>query len=218
MLRRASSLSCRVASLPRPALPRVLRHATPALAHLKPNCATRHLCTAPTDRQADEQPELLFYGGKNLMVKRLKQASVLNLGFALSAAPVLHYLTSLSGAPGKGIAMSAVLIFFGGGTTGMLTWISSTYVLTMKPVAGRDALLVETPTFFGGIQATEVPWADIQQPGSYHPFCTFQAGGKLFYLDEGGEMHDEKVQARLEEILSTSVMAPPPPDPDETKN
>jgi hypothetical protein len=40
---------------------------------------------------------LAFEGGKDLMVRRLKMASVLNLGFAAASAPVLQYITSLSG-------------------------------------------------------------------------------------------------------------------------
>ena len=139
------------------------------------------------------------------MVKRLKQASILNLSFAVTAAPVLHYITQLDGNAAKGTAMSAVLIFFGGGTTAMLNWVSSTYVLTLKATPGSNSLIAETPTLLGGSRKTELEWAEIQRPTSYHPFCTFEAKGKgLFYLDEGGEMHDDTLQERIEEKLSSS--------------
>lgn len=131
----------------------------------------RGMCgDAPTEGAGKKELDysfegLAFEGGKDLMVRRLKMASVLNLGFAAASAPVLQYITSLSGngarrrpaclpslgmrsqtaspAPiamafsgGKGVAMSATLVMFGGTLTGMLTWISGTYVLRIKTLSG----------------------------------------------------------------------------------
>ena len=134
----------------------------------------------------------------------LKRLSVANLGFAVAAAPLLQYITNATGAPGKGVAMSAVLLIFGGGTTGGLTWATSTYVLRMLSIPGRDAIKIETPTFTGGIETTEVEWKDIELPVGYHMFQTFQCGksGKKFWLDDLGEMHDETLPARLEAQLN----------------
>ena len=147
---------------------------------------------------------MIFEGGKTKAVTTLKRLSVANLGFAVGAAPLLQYITNATGAPGKGVAMSAVLLIFGGGTTGGLTWATSTYVLRMLSIPGRDAIKIETPTFTGGIETTEVEWKDIELPVGYHMFQTFQCGksGKKFWLDDLGEMHDETLPARLEAQLN----------------
>ena len=50
---------------------------------------------------------MIFEGGKTA-VTTLKKLGVANLGFAVAAAPLLQYITN-AGAPGKGVAMSAVL-------------------------------------------------------------------------------------------------------------
>ena len=42
----------------------------------------------------------------------------------------------------------------------------------------------------------------VTRPMSYHPFATFQVDGKIYYLDELGEMHDEGLPAKLEEALN----------------
>ena len=67
----------------------------------------RAMCTASTDsvKESEEAKKpldysfegLAFEGGKDLMVRRLKMASILNLGFAAASAPILQYITSLSG-------------------------------------------------------------------------------------------------------------------------
>ena len=103
---------------------------------------------------------------------------------------------------GKGAAMSGLLIFFGGGTTGALTWATSTYVLKMYTVPGKDAYLITTPTLTGGTTDTEILASSITRPIGYHPFATFEANGQKFYLDELGEMHDETFPAKLEEALN----------------
>ena len=143
-----------------------------------------------------------YEGAKNKIVSTLKMASIANLGFAVASAPILQYITAASGNSGKGIAMSGLLLFFGGGTTGALTWATSTYVLKMVSVPGKDAYTITTPTLTGGSKETEVLWEDVTRPIGYHPFATFQANGRKYYLDELGEMHDEDFPAKLEEALN----------------
>ena len=184
--------SLRLASRALPALARA-----PALAPPR-----RLLCDGAPKGYTEEK--VIFEGGKTKAVTTLKRLSVANLGFAVAAAPLLQYITNATGAPGKGVAMSAVLLIFGGGTTGGLTWATSTYVLRMLSIPGRDAIKIETPTFTGGIETTEVEWKDIELPVGYHMFQTFQCGksGKKFWLDDLGEMHDETLPARLEAQLN----------------
>jgi len=135
------------------------------------------------------------------MVRVLKKASIGNLAFAVLSAPVLHFITSQTGNGGKGVAMSTLLVFFGGSTTAALTWISGTYVYAIRTLS-KDAIAIDTPTLFGGAKTTEVAWADISRPESYHPFSTFQAHGKLYYLDEDGEIHAPELLPKLEAILN----------------
>lgn len=90
----------------------------------------------------------------------LKKVSIANLGFALASAPLLHYITSASGQGGKGSVMSALLITFGGATTGGLAWATGTYALNIYSVPGKKALRIETPTLTGGVASTEVPAED----------------------------------------------------------
>ena len=98
--------------------------------------------------------------------------------------------------------LCAQLIFFGGGTTGALTWATSTYVLKMSKLAGKDAYVITTPTLTGGTKDTEVEWKDVTRPLSYHPFVTFEASGQKYYLDELGDMHDTAFPAKLEEAIN----------------
>jgi hypothetical protein len=167
----------------------------------------------------------MFEGAKNKIVKTLKLASIANLGFAVASGtpalapcqrricrslalcaratvPLLQYITAASGASGKGVAMSMLLLSFGGGTTGALTWATSTYVLTITSIPGKEAMIIETPTLTGGSTTTEVAWADITRPLGYHPFATFEAKGNKYYLDELGEMHDEQFMEKLEKAIN----------------
>lgn len=118
------------------------------------------------------------------------------------SVPLLQYITAASGASGKGAAMSTLLLAFGGGTTGALTYATSTYALTVVSVPGKDAMLIETPTLTGGSTKTEVAWADVTRPLGYHPFATFEANGRKFYLDELGEIHDDAFMERLEKAIN----------------
>ena len=95
----------------------------------------------------------------------LKKVSIANLGFALASAPLLHYITSASGQGGKGSVMSALLITFGGATTGGLAWATGTYALNIWSVPGKEALRIETPTLTGGVASTEV-YPETIQPSS----------------------------------------------------
>ena len=86
----------------------------------------------------------------------LKKVSIANLGFAVASAPILQYITSATGQGGKGSVMSALLVGFGGATTGGLAWATGTYALNIWSVPGKEALLIETPTLTGGVESTEV--------------------------------------------------------------
>lgn len=187
-----------------------LRSATCArpLAALKPSCTLGYrFCSskaeetpaAPVD---DGAPKLLFEGAKAKIVKTLKMASIANLGFAALSVPLLQYITSATGAGGKGAAMSALLLSFGGATTGALTYATSTYALTVVSVPGKEAFVIETPTLTGGTVKAEVAWSDVTRPLGYHPFATFEAKGSKYYLDELGEMHDDTFMEKLEEAIN----------------
>ena len=86
----------------------------------------------------------------------LKKVSIANLGFAVASAPILQYITSATGQGGKGSVMSALLVGFGGATTGGLAWATGTYALNIWSVPGKEALRIETPTLTGGVESTEV--------------------------------------------------------------
>jgi len=166
----------------------------------------------PAAAAADVTAELLFDGPKAKLVRTMKMVSIANLSFAIISSPILYAVTSASGAPAKGIAMSALLLFFGGGTTAALTWATRTYVKTIHSIAGRDdAVNIVTPTFFGQDLLTQVSLKDIVRPDSYHPFATFLADGRLYYVDELGEMKPA-LQAMLEQKLNDGLT---PPDGDE---
>ena len=74
--------------------------------------------------------------------------------------------------------------------------------MKMVKVPGKDSYIITTPTITGGTQDTEIAWADVTRPMSYHPFATFEANGSKFYLDELGEMHDESFPEKVEEALN----------------
>jgi hypothetical protein len=150
----------------------------------------------PVEKPSDK-PMLLFEGAKNKLVKHLKMVSIGNFALAVTTAPVLQYAAGT-----KGMLMSGLFLTFGGGTTAALTWATTTYVLHITSIPGRDALLVETPTLFGGVRTTEVEWSAIGRPMGYHPFVTFEAAGTKYYLDELGTMHDESFPEKLESRIN----------------
>ena len=186
----------------------------------------RSLCTAAApegessaatpDEPPDEQPRLLFEGPKSQTVKTMKMVSVGNLSFACISSPLIVISTQIGGAPATGIAMSALLLTFGGGTTGGLMWATKTYVKHIHTIPGRDVLRVVTPTFFGGDRVTDVPWEAVKPIESAHPFATFEADGRLFYLDEVGEF-EPAFKARMEEALPGFTLGIPVEEDEQTK-
>ena len=168
---------------------------------------SRALCSAPPKDgaapAAEAETKVLFIGSKNRMVSTLKKLSIANLGFAGASAPLLYYITSATGGGGKGIAMSAILLTFGGATTAGLHWVCGTYIKTLSGKAGAATFTVETPTLLGGSKTTELAWDSIGRPGSWHPFVTFEAGGSLYYLDvEDGDIYDDGLIDKVEEMLN----------------
>lgn len=176
----------------------------PAPAPVLQQCMRFCSTTTTPEKKDDEptEPQLVYEGAKNQIVGKLKKLSVANLAFAVVSAPIIQYITSAADMAGKGVAMSSLLIFFGGGTTFMCHWATTTYVMKMVTVPGRDALAITTPTFTGGQTETIVEWAQITRPKGYHPFATFEAAGTKFYLDELGDMHDEDFPKKLEAALN----------------
>ena len=196
-------------ALSRPCLHRTLLGPSPTLRLGAPRLLARSRCSAAAppppanEPAAAPEPALMYEGAKNKIVGTIKKVSIANLGFAVVSSPLLYVATNAMGSPGKGIAMSSLLLFFGGGTTGMLTWCTGTYVLRIRSVPGRDgAVTITTPTLFGGERDAVVALADIGRPSGYHPFATFEASGQKFYLDELGEMHDESFPEALEAALN----------------
>ena len=87
----------------------------------------RQISTEPasdSDVSSSGKPSLLFEGTKASMVTTMKRVSIGNLSFAVTASPLLLYATQIAGAPGSGVAMSCLLLAFGGGTTAGLTYIT----------------------------------------------------------------------------------------------
>lgn len=193
---------------------------------LRVSIATRRsLCTAAApegessavrDELPDEEPRLLFEGPKSQTVRTMKMVSVGNLSFACISSPLIVISTQIGGAPATGIAMSSLLLAFGGGTTGGLMWATKTYVKHIHTIPGRDFLRVVTPTFFGGDRITEVPWEAVKPIESAHPFATFEADGRLFYLDEVGEF-EPAFKARMEEALPGFTLGIPVEEDDPKK-
>lgn len=146
---------------------------------------------------------MLFEGPKAKLVRTMKMVSIANLGFAVASTPILYAVTLASGAPGKGIAMSALLLLFGGGTTGALTWATRTYVKSIHSVPGSTQFAIVTPTFFGADLLSQVPLAAVGRVDTYHPFATFSADGRIFYLDELGQL-----DASLQNVLEKALNAP----------
>ena len=117
-------LRCRATALPRALTPTInpllsCRPATISLARFGSGRAEEPPPTAEeaTAEAKPQPPEagMLYEGAKNKIVKSLKTVSIANLGFAVASAPLLQYITAASGNSGKGVAMSGLLLFFGGG-------------------------------------------------------------------------------------------------------
>ena len=80
----------------------------------------------------------------------------------------------------------------------LLLLLSQTYVKRIMSVPDQEAMTIVTPTFFGGDCSTQVEWSAVQVADSMHPFATFVAEGRIYYLDELGMPHGnfaEKIEA-----------------------
>tara|TARA_B110001452_G_scaffold36871_1_gene28192 strand:+ start:61 stop:729 length:669 start_codon:yes stop_codon:yes gene_type:complete len=184
---------------------RACMHPTVATRLAAASVRMRCTSTAPPESDAPAPPEgaegaLLFEGPKHQWVRTMKKISIANLTFACASSPIIIMTTDMAGAPGTGIAMSALIMAFGGGTTAGLMWATKTYVKAVHAVVGRDAARLVTPTFFGNELVTEVAFESVTPITKAHPFATFEADGRLFYLDEVGEI-DPEFKARLQELL-----------------
>ena len=94
---------------------------------------------APDDSSSSaksEEPALVYEGAKNKIVRTLKTLSIANLAFAVAATPILQYITAASGNSARAWPCQGCC-FFGGGTTGALTWATTTYVLKIVTIPGK---------------------------------------------------------------------------------
>ena len=197
------ALLSRRTALMRPSVRRFLTTPNLSAAIASPRRWLSAKAEVPEQPPAAEAPMMLFEGPKAKLVRTMKMVSIANLGFAVASTPILYAVTLASGAPGKGIAMSALLLLFGGGTTGALTWATRTYVKSIHSVPGSTQLAIVTPTFFGADLLSQVPLAAVGRVDTYHPFATFSADGRIFYLDELGQL-----DASLQNVLEKALNAP----------
>ncbi|KDD73173.1 hypothetical protein H632_c2460p0 [Helicosporidium sp. ATCC 50920] len=81
------------------------------------------------------------------------------------------------------VGIAGTLASFGVFTTGLLYWFTKPYVLRLEHARGSPSALVTTATLLGTPRSQTIRVADIRPVDSVHPLSSFQAGGRVFYVD-----------------------------------
>lgn len=124
-------------------------------------------------------------------VKKVKHLSLFSCFVTLSSCPVMLLLdpaTLVEGAAATSMtarmSLAATLSTFGLGTTGLLHWFTYPYIHRLS-CDGKE-LDIETTTFLAKKKVDRIPLKEIQAgaPGSMHPLSTFQAFGRVYYIDK----------------------------------
>jgi hypothetical protein len=94
------------------------------------------------------------------------------------------------------VVMSAAVMLFGISTTAILAFLTRGYVCHMWITPDGQRLLIDTLTLFVRTKTHEISVQDIRPPDTMLPYVTFEANGKLFYV-EGSRFEDQQLWKKL---------------------
>lgn len=137
------------------------------------------------DSHGDEdESNIVYYGPISSTIKKVKLLSLTTCCLSVSLGPVFTFLASpqmdviLKG------AVSSFVIFCSASTTGVLHWFVSPYVHKLRWQPGSDSFEVEMITWLATFERRTIRFADIRPPETKRPYTTFQANGKIYFVDE----------------------------------
>jgi hypothetical protein len=184
--------------------------------------SSRRLYTSPTDQPAapggavsssdtGEEPESarVYEGGLAVTVRRVKLLSLSSLAATVVGAPLLVHLSSPEAVTvGAKVMITGTLMFFGVFTTALLQWFASPYIIRLE----LDGQQVSATTFnvLARPHTKVFTIADMQEAKTMRPLATFQAHGKVYYIDGTA---DERLLAKLG--LKKTPIKEPAQDEDE---
>lgn len=185
--------------------------------------AQRLFSTSPTDQPAapsnaassgdtGEEPESarVYEGGLSVTVRRVKLLSLSSLAATVVGAPLLVHLSSPEAVTvGAKVMITGTLVFFGVFTTALLQWFASPYIIRLE----LDGQQVSATTFnvLARPHTKVFTIADMQEAKTMRPLATFQAHGKVYYIDGTA---DERLLAKLG-LKKTPIKEPTEKDEDE---
>ena len=117
-------------------------------------------------------------------VRMVKLLSLASLGATIAGTPLLLELASPDLPANAKLTVSLVVDTFGAFTTGLLQWFVSPYVLKMR-MADEHTVAVEKLTLFARRYEETFAVADMREAETTRPLVTWEAGGKLHYVEMG---------------------------------
>jgi hypothetical protein len=130
-------------------------------------------------------------------VRNVKMLSMASLAATLCGTPLLLELASPDLASGAKLTICAVVDGFGVFTTALLQWFVSPYVLRMRVTdggggggggdrgddRGDDVIAVDKLTLLGFTFTETFRASDMREADTMRPLVTWQANGKLHYVE-----------------------------------
>lgn len=102
--------------------------------------------------------------------------------FTVFGAPLLIELsTSEAVTPLAKASVTAGLVCFGTFTTALLSWFVSPYVIRLT--VDGDKVCATTLNVLAQQRSSQFLISDMQEPQTMRPLATFQANGKIFFID-----------------------------------
>lgn len=117
-------------------------------------------------------------------VRMVKLLSLASLGATIAGTPLLLELASPDLPANAKLTVSLVVDTFGAFTTGLLQWFVSPYVLKMR-MADDDTVAVEKLTLFARTYEEKFAVAAMREAETTRPLVTWEADGKLHYVEMG---------------------------------
>ena len=148
---------------------------------------------ASSDTSEEPESARVYEGGLSVTVRRVKLLSLSSLAATVVGAPLLVHLSSPEAVTvGAKVLITSTLMFFGVFTTALLQWFASPYIIRLEV----DGQRVSATTFnvLARPETKVFAIADMREAQTMRPLATFQAHGKVYYIDGTA---DERLLAKL---------------------
>ncbi|KAK9811076.1 hypothetical protein WJX73_000254 [Symbiochloris irregularis] len=145
---------------------------------------------------------LVYEGPLSTTLRRLKKLSIFSCGFTLLGSPLIVQMGSAHSSLGGKVAIASMLCGFGIFTTGLLHWFVGPYVHHLNYRKGSKTVEVDTLNLLARPIHETLRLDDIRPPNTLRPQATFQAHGKIYYVDTD-KIEDKKALQELSQHWQT---------------